>query len=93
MLTEKVRVDKGKHFRGRAEGHGHVRQVCLAVQGFLGLSEEVPVGYQEIRVSFKIDADISEAQKQELVEMTQKYSPVFNTITRPTQVKVSLATE
>ena len=65
----------------------------LDVQGFLGLSDEVPVGYQEIRVSFKIDADISEEQKQELIEMAQKYSPVFNTVTRPTPVKVSLATD
>ncbi|HET7238660.1 MAG TPA: OsmC family protein, partial [Terrimicrobiaceae bacterium] len=32
----------------------------LDVQGFLGLSESIPVGYREIRVTFKIDADISE---------------------------------
>ncbi len=62
----------------------------LDVQGFLGLSETIPVGYQEIRVSFKIDADISDQEKQELVEMTKKYSPVFNTIARPVAVKVGL---
>jgi len=62
----------------------------LDVQGFLGLSEDIPVAYQEIRVSFKIEADISEEQKQELVEMAQKYSPVFNTVTRPVPVKVNL---
>ena len=60
----------------------------LDVQGFLGLSETVPVAYQEIRVSFKIEADITDEQKKELVEMAQKYSPVFNTITRPVTVKV-----
>lgn len=62
----------------------------LDVQGFLGLSESIPVAYQEIRVSFKIDADISEQQKQELVEMAQQYSPVFNTVTKPVPVKVEL---
>jgi len=62
----------------------------LDVQGFLGLSPDVPVEYQEIRVSFKIDADISEAEKQELVEMAQKYSPVFNTVSKPVTVKVGL---
>jgi len=62
----------------------------LDVQGFLGLSETIPVAYQEIRVSFKIDADISEQEKQELVEMAQKYSPVFNSVTRPVSVKVGL---
>jgi uncharacterized OsmC-like protein len=62
----------------------------LDVQGFLGLSETIPVAYKEIRVSFKIEADISDQEKQELVEMTQKYSPVFNTVTHPVTVKVKL---
>jgi len=62
----------------------------LDVQGFLGLSNTIPVAYQEIRVSFKIEADISDEEKQELVEMAQKYSPVFNTVTKPVPVKVGL---
>ncbi len=62
----------------------------LDLRGFLGLSKDVPVGYQEIRVYFKIDADLSEQEKQELIEMAQAYSPVFNTVSRPTTVKVQL---
>jgi uncharacterized OsmC-like protein len=62
----------------------------LDVQGFLGLSDTIPVAYQEIRVSFRIDADISDEEKQELVEMAQKYSPVFNSVTKPVSVKVGL---
>lgn len=62
----------------------------LDLQGFLGLSETVPVGYQQIRVFFTIEADISEAQKAELVKMAQKYSPVYNTITKATPVAVQL---
>ena len=62
----------------------------LDVQGFLGLSETIPVAYKEIRVSFKIEADISDQEKQELVEMTKKYSPVFNTVTHPVTVKVKI---
>jgi uncharacterized OsmC-like protein len=62
----------------------------LDLRGFLGLSEEVPVGFQTIRVFFTIDADIPEDQKEELVKMAQKYSPVFNTITRATPVSVHL---
>ena len=62
----------------------------IDVRGFLGISEDVPVGYQEITVHFKIDADISDEQKEELVRMAKKYSPVYNTITRTTQVAVQL---
>ena len=65
----------------------------LDLRGFLGLSEEVPVGYQEIRVYFKIDADISDEKKKELIEMGKKYSPVYNTITHQTPVAVELDSE
>lgn len=62
----------------------------IDLRGFLGLSEDVPVGYEEIRVFFAIDADVSEQVKRELIEAAQKYSPVFNTVSRPTRVLVRL---
>jgi len=62
----------------------------IDLRGFLGLSEDVPVGYGEIRVYFKIDADISDEDKEELVRMAKKYSPVFNTITKSAPVSVHL---
>lgn len=62
----------------------------LDLRGFLGLSEDVPVGYQDIRVYFTIDADISEEKKEELIRMAQKYSPVFNSISKPIPVSVQL---
>ena len=62
----------------------------IDLRGFLGLSEDVPVGYKEIRVYFKVDADVSDEQKKELVQMAQKYSPVFNTITKSAPVSVRL---
>jgi uncharacterized OsmC-like protein len=62
----------------------------IDLQGFLGLSDEVPVGYQEIRLFFKIDADVSNQEKEKMLRMGQKYSPVFNTITKSAQVSVHL---
>ena len=59
-------------------------------RGFLGISEDVKVGYQNIRVFFKIDADIPEAQKEDLIKMARKYSPVFNTVFNQTPVSVQL---
>jgi uncharacterized OsmC-like protein len=54
------------------------------------LSPDVKPGYENIRVYFKIDADVSDQQKEELIELAQKYSPVFNSVKNPTSVSVSL---
>ena len=62
----------------------------IDLRGFLGISPEVPVGYSQIRIYFGIDADISEAEKEELVKLAQKYSPVFSTLVNPTAVSVHL---
>jgi len=39
----------------------------IDLRGFLGISEDVPFGYQNIKVYFKIDADVSNGQKEALV--------------------------
>jgi uncharacterized OsmC-like protein len=62
----------------------------IDLRGFLGLSEDIPVGYQEILVFFTVDADVSDQEKEEMVKMAQKYSPVFNTITKSAPVFVRL---
>jgi uncharacterized OsmC-like protein len=74
---------KIKGIQSRVEGD-------LDLRGFLGLSPDVKPGYENIRVYFKIDADVSDQQKEELIEMAQKYSPVFNSVKNPTSVSVSL---
>ena len=62
----------------------------LDLQGFLGISDEVPVGYKKIDIFFKIDADLSAEEKEELLKMAQKYSPVYNSIAKPVPVSVQL---
>lgn len=62
----------------------------LDLQGFLGISDEVPVGYKKINIYFTIEAALSEEQKEELLKMAQKYSPVFNSIAKPVPVSVQL---
>ena len=65
----------------------------LDLRGFLGLSEDVKVGYENIRVYFKIDADIPDEQKEELIQLAKKYSPVYNSIANPVSVSVELYNE
>ena len=62
----------------------------IDLRGFLGISKEVRKGYQEIRMYFKIDADVPDEELQELVQLGPSYSPVFDSITNGVPVKVEL---
>jgi uncharacterized OsmC-like protein len=57
----------------------------LDLQGFLGLSDKVKKGFQEIRVNFNIETDASEATLRELI----KFSPLYEMISVGVPVKVS----
>lgn len=56
----------------------------IDVRGFLGLSDEVPRGYQAIRVIMRVKSDASAAKLAEL----SKFSPVYNTLVNPVPVEV-----
>lgn len=62
----------------------------LDLRGFLGISEEVRNGYENIRVTFKIKADATEEQLRELVQLAQNRSPVFDIVSHPVPVSVEL---
>jgi uncharacterized OsmC-like protein len=62
----------------------------LDIQGLLGMSDKVRNGYEKIKVTFKVKADAPEEKVKELVDIAQKRSPVFDIISRPTPVEVSL---
>lgn len=61
----------------------------IDIRGFLGLDENVPKGYQAIRMNFKIRADVPDRQLQEICQLGYRYSPVFNSITRGVPVSVT----
>jgi len=63
----------------------------IDLNGFLGIDESVRNGYKKINVSFQIDGDLSEEQKNELIEMTKSRSPVFDIVTNDVHVNISLA--
>ena len=56
----------------------------------LGLDENIRNGYEKIKVTFKIKADASKEKLHELVQLAQKRSPVFDIVSHPTPVEVSL---
>ena len=62
----------------------------LNLHGFLGLDESIRNGYEKIKVTFKIKADAPQEKLQELVQLAQKRSPVFDIVSHPTPIEVSL---
>jgi uncharacterized OsmC-like protein len=62
----------------------------LDLRGFLGLDENVRNGYQGIEVKFKVKADAPAETIQELVKIAQRRSPVFDIVSNPVNVKVSI---
>lgn len=62
----------------------------IDLHGFLGMDESVRNGYEKINVTFKIKSDASEEKLRELVELAQKRSPVFDIVSHPTPVHVSM---
>jgi uncharacterized OsmC-like protein len=62
----------------------------LNVLGILGADPDVRNGYKEIRVHYDIDADASPEDIEALVAQSQKRSAVFDVITNPTNVTVTV---
>jgi uncharacterized OsmC-like protein len=62
----------------------------MDIQGILGIDDEVRNGFGAIRVHFDIRADASEDDIKALVAQSQKRSAVFDIITNPTNVFVTV---
>ena len=62
----------------------------IDLRGFLGIDDSVPRGYKNIRIKFKVKADVPEEKLEEICKLGPTYSPVFDTVTRAVKVDVSL---
>ncbi|MBE0599281.1 MAG: OsmC family protein [Desulfuromonadales bacterium] len=61
----------------------------LDLRGFLGISNEVRNGYNQINVKFKVKADAPQEKIDELIELAQQRSPVFDIVSHPVNVMVT----
>jgi uncharacterized OsmC-like protein len=66
----------------RAEGD-------LDFRGTLGVSKEVPVGFQRIRLHFDLKTNTSEEQLATLIRLTERYCVVYQTIRQSTEMSTS----
>jgi uncharacterized OsmC-like protein len=55
----------------------------LDFRGTLGVSKEVPVGFQNIRLEFSLDTDASEEQLDTLLRLTERYCVIYQTLAHP----------
>ncbi len=62
----------------------------MDLQGILGIDDDVRNGFGNIRVNFQVDAEASEDEIKALVAQSQKRSAVFDIVTNPTNVFVSV---
>lgn len=61
----------------------------LDFRGTLGVSKEVPVGFQNIRLRFRLNTDASEAEVANLLRLTERYCVVYQTLVRGSALTVT----
>jgi len=61
----------------------------LDFRGTLGVSKDAPVGFRAIRLQIAIDTDATEAEKQKLLELTERYCVVYQTLVRSPELRAS----
>jgi uncharacterized OsmC-like protein len=62
----------------------------MDIQGILGIDGDVRNGFDDIKVNFDIDANASREDIEALVAQSQKRSAVFDIVTNPTNVSVTV---
>jgi uncharacterized OsmC-like protein len=60
----------------------------LDFRGTLGVAKDAPVGFREIRLAFDLDTDAPEEQKKKLIELTERYCVVLQTLRQSPPIHV-----
>jgi uncharacterized OsmC-like protein len=63
----------------------------LDFRGTLGVSKEAPVGFSAVRLRFELDTDATEEQLAKLVQLTERYCVVAQTIRAAVPVTAAAA--
>ena len=62
----------------------------LDFRGTLGISKEVPVGFQSIRLKFELDSDATNEEIQTLLKLTERYCVVYQTLANGVKMNSSV---
>ena len=55
-------------------------------RGTLGVEREVPVGLASVRLQFDLDIDAEDAQIEKLIQLTERYCVIYQTLQQSPQV-------
>ena len=66
----------------RAEGD-------LDFRGTLGVDRQAPVGFRDIRLAFDVKGNLTPDQRKKLIELTERYCVVYQTLRTPPPIQVS----
>ena len=61
----------------------------LDFRGTLGVAKDAPVGFREIRLRFDLDTDAPAEQKRKLIELTERYCVVLQTLRQGPPIRVT----
>jgi len=80
-----VAIAMGVTLRGGrviAEGHWDAR-------GTLGVDRAAPIGLTDVALTFELDADADAATLQRLVEMSERFCVIYQTLRTPPRLSVA----
>ncbi|MGH2958852.1 MAG: OsmC family protein [Solirubrobacterales bacterium] len=82
VTLQSVAINRGIELEGgtvRAEGD-------LDFRGTMGVAPDAPVGFRDIRLSFEFEGDIGGEDRAALIETTERYCVVLQTLLSPPKV-------
>ena len=62
----------------------------LDFRGTLGVAKDAPVGFRAIRLAIELDCDAAPGERQKLVELTERYCVVYQTLANRPGLSVAL---
>lgn len=62
----------------------------LDFRGTLGIAKDAPVGFREIRLNFQLESEASADQLKKLIELTERYCVVLETLRNSPPTKVAI---
>ena len=83
VTLRSVATNRGLEVTGTVTAEGD-----LDFRGTMGVDRDVPVGFTAIRLTFELTGSISDADVDSLIETTERYCVILQTLRQPAHVTV-----